>query len=165
MTEAVTRPQDFSPAIRRWRVALIVVGLALLALGGWVLLTDVKPQQYIGILTWFLGALIIHDGIIAPIVFAIGLGMRRASSRIPFVVLVIVQGALVTIALLVAIVVPEILKKSIGTGNETLLPLDYARNLSIVVVALLALAAVLIGIVLRRGAKRSKAHFATLSDR
>jgi len=155
VTEAVTRPQDFSPAIRRWRVALIVLGLALLALGGFVLLTDVKPQQYLGIVTWFLGALIIHDGILAPVVFAIGLGMRRASTRIPFAVLVIVQGALVTIALLVAIVVPEILKKSIGTGNETLLPLDYARNLSIVIVALLALAAVLIAVVLRSRRRRA----------
>ena len=155
MTEAVTRPQDFSPAIRRCRVALIVLGLALLALGGFVLLTDVKPQQYLGIVTWFLGALIIHDGILAPVVFAIGLGMRRASTRIPFAVLVIVQGALVTIALLVAIVVPEILKKSIGTGNETLLPLDYARNLSIVIVALLALAAVLIAVVLRSRRRRA----------
>ena len=155
MTEAVTRPQDFSPAIRRWRVALVVLGLALLALGGFVLLVDVKPQQYLGIVTWFLGALIIHDGILAPVVFAIGLGMRRASTRIPFAVLVIVQGALVTIALLVAIVVPEILKKSIGTGNETLLPLDYARNLSIVIVALLALAAVLIAVVLRSRRRRA----------
>jgi len=150
MTETA---DHFSPAIRRWRVALIVLGIALLALGGVVLLTEVKPQQYVGILTWFLGALIIHDGIIAPLVVAVSLGMRRASSRVPFGVLVVIQGALVVGALVVAIVVPEILKKNIGTGNETLLPLDYATNLSIFVLALLAVTAVSIAVVLRVRAK------------
>ena len=118
-------------AVTRWRYALVTFGIALLGLGGVVLLIQVDPAKYIGIAIWFLGALIIHDGIIAFVVFGIGLLMRRASKKIPFGVLVIVQAALVLGALMTAIVVPEILKKNIGTANPTILPLQYGPNLAI----------------------------------
>ena len=118
-------------AVTRWRYALVTFGIALLGLGGVVLLIQVDPAKYIGIAIWFLGALIIHDGIIAFVVFGIGLLMRRASKKIPFGVLVIVQAALVLGALMTAIVVPEILKKNIGSANPTILPLDYGLNLAL----------------------------------
>jgi hypothetical protein len=113
------------------RVILIAIGVALLIVGALVLLANVEPSNYLGIAVWFLGALIIHDGILGPVVFGVSVVMRKSSRRIPFGVLLIVQGALVIGALFTAIVVPEILKQGIGTANATLLPLEYGRNLVI----------------------------------
>ena len=151
-----------SAAVRRWRVVLMVVGIGLLVVGGLVLLADVSPKRYLGILIWFGGALIIHDGIVAPIVFAIGLVLRRANRRIPFGVIVILQVALVLGAIMTGIVVPEILKKSIGTANETLLPLNYATNLAVFYGVLLVVTAAAIGIFLRVIARRERASQALL---
>jgi len=128
-------------ATRKVQIALVVVGVGLLVVGGLTLLDDVNPKRYAGLATWLLGALIIHDGIIAPTVFGIVLLFRRANKSIPVVLLLIVQGALVVGSIIVLIVVPEILKKSIGTANPTLLPLDYTLNLVLFLGALAVLTA------------------------
>ena len=116
-------------AVRRWRTGLVIFGIALLGLGGVVLLNDVSPTRYVGIAIWFVGALILHDGVAAFAIFGISIVMRRAGTRIPLPVIAIVQGALVVGAIVTAIVVPEILKKNIGSANPTILPLDYGLNL------------------------------------
>ena len=111
------------------RVVLIAGGLGLLGLGGLVLLLDVNPARYVGIALWFAGAIIVHDAIIAPGVFVVGIVLRRLGRRLPGAVLVIVQVSIVLLAIVTAIVVPEILKKEIGSANPTILPLDYLPNL------------------------------------
>lgn len=118
-------------AVRRWQIGLVVLGVALLVVGGITLLNDVNPKRYIGIATWFLGALIVHDGIISFVVFGANIVMRKTGGRlrIPLPAILIVQGALVIAAIMTLIVVPAALKKSIGTANPTLLPLDYGLHL------------------------------------
>ena len=132
--------------IRRWQVGLVSFGLALLLVGGVVLLNDVNPSKYLGIVAWFAGALIVHDGIAAMVVFGISVLMRRAGKVIPFGVIAILQGALVIGAIVTAIVVPEILKKSIGSANPTILPLDYGLNLVLFYAGLAAVTAVAIAV-------------------
>lgn len=130
------------------RVILVVFGVALLAVGGLVLLNDVPPARYVGILWWFAGAIIIHDGILAFAMVGIGIAMRRAGRafRVPLVPIIIVQGALAIAALFALIVVPEIMKKSIGTANPTLLPLDYGLNLAVFYAVLAVVSVVAIGV-------------------
>jgi hypothetical protein len=128
-----------APGIRRMRVVLIALGVALLGVGGVVLLRDVAPIEYPGILLWFAGALVLHDAIVAPAVFGIALALRKAGRRMPGAVIALVQGALVVGALIAAIVLPEIYRKSLGTRNDTVLPLDYAGNLIVFAVALAVL--------------------------
>ena len=108
------------------RGILGAIGVLVIIVGGLVLLDLVDPSKYLGIALWFVGALIIHDGIVAFGVFGASLLLRRRFSGGS---LAIIQGALVIAALFAAIVVPEILKKNIGTANPTLLPLDYGWNL------------------------------------
>ncbi|CAN5260461.1 hypothetical protein BH11ACT3_BH11ACT3_21420 [soil metagenome] len=119
-----------TPRQRVWRRLLILGGLAVMAVGGLVLIMDVKPAAYLGILVWFAGALIIHDGIVGPIVFGIAIIMRKWGRGIPVVVLAIVQGALVVAAIVAALVLPAAYKKNGGTANPTILPLDYLNNLA-----------------------------------
>ena len=116
---------------KRWQIGLVVLGIALLAVGGIVLLNDVKPTRYLGIAVWFAGALVIHDGIAALAVFGVSIVMRRAGKKIPLAVIAIVQAALVVAAIVTALVVPEILKQAIGSANPTILPLNYGLNLAL----------------------------------
>ena len=128
-TKWVAPPTPPMTAVRRWQIGLIAGGIAILAIGGVVLLTDVRPDRLLGLAVWFVGALILHDGIAAMVVFGVSIVMRRAGRRIPLPVIAIVQGALVVGAIVTAIVVPEILKKNIGTANPSILPLDYGLHL------------------------------------
>jgi hypothetical protein len=146
-------------AVTRIRIALIVVGVLVIGLGGVVLLNDVNPARYLGIALWFAGALVIHDGLIAPVVLGVHLLLRRAGRRIPVAVILILQGALVVAALMTALVVPEILKQGIGSANPTILPLDYAGNLLRFYVGLaLVTAASIAAVLLRsRAARRADA--------
>ena len=116
-------------AIRRWRIGLIVGGLLLRVIGGLVLLADVAPSNYIGIAVWFLGALIIHDGLIAAGVVGVQVAMRKTGRRVPFAVIAILQGSIVVGAIMALIVFPEIYKSGIGVKNPSVLPLDYSANL------------------------------------
>ena len=142
-------------AVRRWQIGLIALGLALFVVGGITLLNDVNPKRYLGIAAWFLGALIVHDGIISFLVFGANIVMRKTGGRlrIPLPAILIVQGALVVAAIMTLIVVPAALKKSIGTANPTLLPLDYGLHLVVfyaVLAGVTALALAVYGVVRRR---------------
>lgn len=146
-----TAPKSLT-TVQKWQVGLIGLGVALLLVGGVVLLMDVKPERYLGIAAWFIGALIVHDGIAAMAVFGVSIIMRRAGKRIPLVVIAIVQGALVIGAIFTAIVVPEILKKAIGSANPTILPLNYGLNLLLFYAALAVVTAgaIIVALVIRR---------------
>ena len=139
-----------SPAMRRWQTGLVAVGLLLLALGGLVLVLDVGPSEFVGIAIWFAGAIILHDGILAPVVFVVSLMLRRAGKRIPLGALLIVQGAVVVGAMTALLVVPEQLKQAIGTANPTILPLNYGVNLVVFGVVLIAVTVLAVVVYLRR---------------
>lgn len=115
----------------RARIGLIVGGVLMLLLGGWILLTTVKPTHYLGIVEWFAAAIIVHDAIIAPFVFGVGVVMRKAGKRIPLAVLAIIQAGLVVGAMFTIVLVPEILAQRYAHLFETLLPFDYVRNLGV----------------------------------
>ena len=148
-------------AVRRWQIALIAVGLALFVVGGITLLNDVNPKRYLGIAIWFAGALVIHDGIISFLVFGANIVLRKTGGRlrVPLPAILIMQGALVIAAIMTLIVVPAALKKSIGTANPTLLPLDYGLHLVVFygVVAVVTAAALGVYAVLRRRSRRAAA--------
>lgn len=153
-----------TPAQKKARVVLIAGGIALLGVGGLTLLMDVEPKAYIGILLWFAGAIIIHDGIIAPVVFGVGVVLRRAGRRLPGAVLAILQAGIVVVSIVTALVVPEILKQDIGSANPTILPLDYMANLGVVyaIVAVLTIAAVILYLVVT--ARRQKTRSSSSQD-
>jgi len=134
--------------MRRSQIALVAVGVLLLILGGLTLVNDVNPKRYIGLAAWLLGALVIHDGIISLTVFGVNVVMRKTSRRLrlPLPALLILQGALVVAGIMTLIVVPAALKKSIGTGNATLLPLDYGLHLVVFYAALAVVTALALAV-------------------
>jgi hypothetical protein len=83
--------------------------------------------------------------------------MRRAGRRIPSAVLAIVQGGIVVGAIMSMLVLPEIYKKSLGTKNPTILPLDYGLNLALFWLAVAVLTAAACVLYLRRTGTRTPA--------
>ncbi|NEM90758.1 hypothetical protein [Galbitalea soli] len=124
------------------RLALVLLGLALLATGALALVAGVAPKHWPGILAWFAGAIVVHDALIAPAVFLVTLLLRRVGARLPAAVVAIVQGALVIGGIVSLVVVPEIIKRSIGTLSSSILPLDYGVNLAVFLGVLAAVTAI-----------------------
>lgn len=127
-----------SQTVRTWRfwtmhdVRVILIGLGLLtaSVGGLVLLNDIPPRQYPAIVAWLVIALLVHDVIIAGVVFGVAFAGRRIAGPVSVVPIVIVQCALAVGAIVALVVVPEIVKNAVGTANPSILPLDYAANLA-----------------------------------
>jgi len=145
--------------VRVARAVLVVVGVALIGLGGWVLTETVSPTRYGGLLVWLIGAVIAHDAVIAPVVAGIALIVGRTGRRISPTVLAILQVGIVLGVVLSLVVVPEIISKARGTKNDTVLPFDYGTRLAVawLVVAVLTALAVVVWTVLarRREARRT----------
>ncbi len=143
--------------MKAWRTALVVVGIVLLLLGAYVMFDTLNPTKIAGVALWFLLALIVHDGIIASMTFGVAFLMRKAGRAVPIAVLAIVQAGLVVCSVFAIIVLPAVYKKSIGTKNVTVLPLDYGPSLVIlwgVVVVLTALSVVGYTVLARRQKSR-----------
>jgi hypothetical protein len=151
-------------ATRRWQTGLIAFGVILLGLGVMVLFQEVNPKRYIGILTWLIAALVIHDGIIAPAVFGVSLLSRKLGERVPAVIIAVLQGALVVGGIITLIVVPEILKKSIGTLSSSILPQNYLLNLFLFYGGLVIVTAAIVAGYYRRFARRANVRSSEVQD-
>jgi hypothetical protein len=143
-------------AIRRARIALLLFGLAFIALGCYVAWIWLSHRQYLRVVEWLIGALVVHDGIIAPAVFVTTLVARRLGERIPAIVVAIVEGVLVIGAIVTILFLPEVIKKAIGTASSSILPQNYGLHLVLFYLVLALLAAPAIGFYLRVFARRQK---------
>ena len=127
--------------MRAARGILIGLGLMMMAVGGLVLLADVPPERYFGIAVWVGAAIVVHDGVIAPITVAVGLGAGRVRARVGRRGIAIAQGALLVGAILTAIALPAIIASARGNANSTVLVGSYALSLAVAWAALIAVAA------------------------
>jgi len=118
-------------SIRLGRILLLAVGVALLAGGVFVLFDTVRLPRITGLGLWIVAAIIMHDAILAPILFGAGLLLRRAGRTGPGTVIAVVQGTLVVGSMMSLIVVPILVAQNYSPKNPTVLPLDYGLNLAL----------------------------------
>ena len=137
------------------RIILIAIGLAGLLLGSVIMVQKERPEQIVGVIVWIGAAIIVHDGILSPLLLLLDVWLRRAGRRIPFAVLAIIQGGVVVGAIMSLLVLPEIYKKSLGTKNSTILPLDYGLNLALFWVVVAALTAAACALYVARARRRA----------
>jgi hypothetical protein len=108
--------------------------------------------------TWVIGAALVHDLVVLPLVLLVGLGLGqllRPAWRGP------VRAALVIGAVLALATWPTVRRFGARADNPTVLPLAAGRNLVAIVVAL-AVVAIVAGVVRsRRGRKPSMEEGAT----
>jgi hypothetical protein len=117
------------------RIALGLGGLAMAGVGAWVLLVDAASQTPGQVAVWLAGAVAVHDLLLAPLVLLLGLAVRPLLRVLP--VRGALRGALLAAGCATLIALPPLLRP--GTPrNPTVLPLDYGRNLLIVLLAVAA---------------------------
>ncbi|MDJ0351037.1 hypothetical protein [Cryobacterium sp. PH29-G1] len=117
--------------MRSIRLVLVAVGVLLLAWGAIVMFDSVRPTRIPGVVLWIAAAIVLHDALLAVIVFTLGLALRRVGRRLTGTVLLIVQGGIIVGSIVSLIAVPTILAKNFAPANPTVLPLNYGLNLGI----------------------------------
>jgi outer membrane biosynthesis protein TonB len=134
------------------RIALGAFGLWVLSIGARGLLAGHPFASNAPVGRWLLGGVIVHDALIAPAVFvacAIAARFTGARMRRALAAILLIGGSVVIVGL------PDLLRKG-HNANATVTPLDYRRDLLIV------LAAVVGGVILvtvadaRRAARRAR---------
>ena len=136
------------------RVVLVAVGGLSILLGAWVMFDTVKPKSIVGLVTWLIAAVILHDGIISPIVVGISVGMRRLGRSIAPGVLAIVQAGVLVGCVFTLVVVPEIIRKAKVPKNYTVLPFNYGTRLGLLWIAVAVLTALVVVAYLRLRTRR-----------
>lgn len=138
--------------MKRTRIILIAVGVLVLGIGALTMVKDVEFNQIIGVGIWIVGAIVIHDAILSPVLLGIDVVMRRSGRRVSLGVIVIIQIGIVLGAIMSLLVLPEIYAKTLGAQNVTVLPLDYGLHLALywLATAVLTAAASLIYLRFRR---------------
>ncbi|MEU0314398.1 hypothetical protein [Nocardioides sp. NPDC006273] len=112
--------------MRGVRGGLILLGTVSMAYGAWLLLSRQDLGQVVEVMIWLAAAVVIHDGILAPAVLALGwLGGRllpRAVARGAVTVLVLLGPATL-------VAIPVLGRFGAKPDNPTLLDRDYTQGL------------------------------------
>ncbi|WEO78162.1 hypothetical protein BJQ94_03735 [Cryobacterium sp. SO2] len=129
----MTTPAPLVPTrrMRAARIALLALGVLGLAWGAYVLVDTVSLRRLPGVALWIGAAIVLHDAVISPLVFGLGVLTRRAGHRLAGSIIVTAQAVIVLGSLMTLIVVPAIVAQDLGPKNPTILPLDYAVNLGL----------------------------------
>ncbi len=131
----------------------LALGWASIAFGVWgVIHTRIQavPVSFAG---WLIGAAVVHDFIVAPLVFLLGIALRRSlDGRIRAGV----QVAVVVSAIVLAYSFPLMLGYGRRPTNPTVQPNDYVTNVALVVAAIWIAAFVWLLVHGRRARKTSE---------
>ena len=118
------------------RLVIGALGLAAMGIGLSILLTDPYVRDPLDVVWWLAGAVLLHDGVLVPVVVAVG-----AALRVPRWVRGPLRGALIAAGCLTAVALPALLRPG-PVANPSVLPLDYGRGLLIALAAVAAATAV-----------------------
>lgn len=144
MTTTVTE----TPLTRRMRIlriALVAVGIIGLGWGAYVMLDTVAFKRLPGVALWIGGAIVLHDAVLSPLIFGLGVLTRRAGHRLAGTIILTVQATIVLGSLVTLLVLPEIVAQGLGPKNPTVLPLDYALNLGLFWLVLMVISVLVSG--------------------
>jgi hypothetical protein len=110
--------------VTAWRVILAAPAVAALAYAA-TLLADVPEEDWVSVLQWLAGGVLLHDGVLAPIVVGLGLVASRwlpAAWRAPAVVGLVCWGSLSLLA------IPVLSGNGVDPTNETLQDRPYVTS-------------------------------------
>ena len=120
--------------MRAWRIGLATAGILLGVYGVFRLVTNVGFVELLVLATWLIGAVVVHDGILSPLVVSVGWFLSRT---VPARARRYLQGFLVVGGLMTIVAIPLILRRDTQPVSKAMLQQSYGGNLTL----LLALAA------------------------
>ncbi len=113
--------------MKQWRYGLVAVGMLALFYGGWHLVHEV-PGNLRDIAVWMVAIVVIHDGVLSPLIVAVGWILART---VPARARRYLQAALVTGGLITIVAIPLIHREGTQPVSKTLLVQNYGGNLAI----------------------------------
>lgn len=137
---APERPYEPTSRATVVRIVLGTLGLGAILYGAVRILQSPAAVNPLDLFVWLAGALILHDGILAPIVTVFGFLMARL---IPGRARAYIQGGLIVGALVTTFTVVEIYREGKSRPGNALLEQDYTRNLLVILAVVLVLTAAL----------------------
>jgi hypothetical protein len=114
--------------VRALRIGLAAAGILLALFGVSRLFTQVPVSSLVGLGIWLVAALVIHDGIVSPLVVAVGWLLRE---HVPDRGRRFVQAALILGATVTVIAVPMIYRQDTQPDSKALLEQSFGGNLSL----------------------------------
>ena len=148
--------------MRRWRIVLGVAGIALGLFGIGRLVTQIPVASLVGLGLWLIAALVIHDGILSPLVLAIGAFVSRVPPRSRRYL----QAGLIMAAMVTVLAVPMIFRRGSQPASKALLDQNYGGNLTLIlgVIAGATLLAYAIRVAREQSVGQGKAPTAEVDD-
>lgn len=102
----------------RW--ALWAAGLAMIGWGLWTAWVRVPPEQWVSVLLWLAGGVVVHDAVLAPLAILIGL---RVLPRVPDAWRPALRGGLLALGVL-ALLGVGVFMGAAGRRNPSVVPQD-----------------------------------------
>jgi len=125
----------------------LVVGGAVMAYAVWGMVDQYDAANPPALARWLIGGALLHDLLLAPIVTVVGLVLARL---LPRRARGTVLAATALSVLVIVFSIPMVRGFGARPGNPSALPLDYGRNVALVVGAVWVVAAVVVALRWRR---------------
>lgn len=137
-----------------WRIVLAAAGLLSIGYGVYLLPGNTAPRELLLLALWLIAAVLVHDGLLAPAVVAVGWLLRRF---VPDRARRYLQAALVVGALVTVIALPLMLREGTQPQSKALLQHPYGAHLGLLlgIIAGVSLVAYAVRVAKDRGAGRS----------
>lgn len=116
--------------MKAWRIILVVVGGLVICYGAFRFFTEIPLPNLVALALWLIGAVLVHDGVLSPVVVGIGLLLRRA---VPDRARRYLQFALITAGLVTVIALPMIYLRGSQPSVKALLLRNYGANLTVII--------------------------------
>jgi len=120
----------------RLRLPLGIAGVLLALFGVFRLVTQIPPFPLVILVLWLVGALVIHDGILSPIVVGVGWAVARV---VPYRARRYLQVALIMAAMVTVIAIPMIYRQDSQPRSKSMLLQDFGLNLTLLIGIIAAL--------------------------
>ena len=114
--------------MRAWRIGLGVAGILLGLYGAVSLLTNVDFGNLLVLALWLIGAVVIHDGILSPVVLGVGWALHR---WVPARARRYAQAGLIAAGLITVVAIPMILQQGAEPASKALLRQNFGGNLTL----------------------------------
>lgn len=113
--------------MKQWRYGLVAAGILVLLYGAWHLVAEL-PGNLPDLALWMVGIVVIHDGLLSPLIVALGWILART---VPPRGRRYLQAALITGGLITIVAIPLIHRQGTQPVSKALLLQNYGGNLAI----------------------------------
>ena len=120
------------------RISLGAAGVGLLGYGAFRIVTTARLTHPGELARWFVGALLLHDAVLAPAVALIGAALSRVLGPRAPRALRYVSATLVAAAMTVVVAIPLIHRRGHTPAGSTLETRNYAGGLAVVIGVIVA---------------------------